>query len=232
MSSCPFCEEIDGAEFKGTNTLVSTKEVIKRVHASTNLENIRAFPDRAPVASPHILLCSKQHLTSFVSASKTVLNDLSDSVQELCYVANDYMPILIFEHGIRRAACSGCENQVSCADHAHLHLTISKPHAYRNITKLLQESSIFKFLRQGTSIEEIYSISKKELSNKEYIVIGMQGSSQKISIFEANFVPTQYIKRHLLSQGSKLLWNVSNPQESFWSSMNYLATCGWKKMEN
>lgn len=228
MGDCPFCSEIAGASFTPTLALKSVPRC-HRVHQSPSFPTLRAIPDRAPMSASHVLLCSQDHISCYSDAEHKVIQQLEAALHSIGKKIPLRDNLLFFEHGLRKLVCPGCISQSSCVDHAHLHLSLAHYNSWSAVNSLIEGNKTFGLLGEYKSISQGYSELKKTLTSREYVLVGItQGDALKLKVFGAEGIPSQYIKRFLMSNIGLLIDDSLSTVDMFNKSYNFLSMLEWK----
>jgi diadenosine tetraphosphate (Ap4A) HIT family hydrolase len=112
---CPLCDELtDDNCLSSFLDLYPYRE--SKFLAETN--SLVLMPDISPIVPGHLLIVTKNHLSSFCQVAHCVWGELA-FIKRLAYkISSKYAPPFFFEHG----SCSREPSNSACIAHAHIHV--------------------------------------------------------------------------------------------------------------
>jgi diadenosine tetraphosphate (Ap4A) HIT family hydrolase len=191
QSRCCFCAEL--AQGKMPDEFVEKSGIVNRVISES--ENFVAVPSISPLSPGHVLVVSKQHITSLSQLEQGAVGDLcafADGLIE-AVTANFRRPIL-FEHGVGRGKVGGCG-----VNHAHLHIVPLQEGIGERVQSTLFNHFCF---RETTTLEDF--LQKGDGINS-YLIFGLDKHKMFYCFDES--VPSQFVRRILATETENRSWD-------------------------
>lgn len=179
--TCCLCKEIKSGDFP--DEYYQHYPIRQRVCYET--EKFVVLPSISPIATGHVIICPKEHLTSMVLLPQNLKAELCGIVGEIYWYFRKLLgPVYIFEHGV-----SG-ESETACGiNHAHIHIV---PLSENSVIRI-NERVCREFCTQ--SVDSLYTFLKEEKEKGTYLLYGHDINKMNV-VFDQD-IPSQFMRKHI-----------------------------------
>lgn len=187
-NGCDFCDEIHWKPFSFADLGMLSRHG-SRVHQLDDRLGVVCIPDRSPLADAHLLICTRMHLSNFGHAGAASLRESASLIIQLALRSiTGPNCVLFFEHGSR-----SCTHPKGCVDHAHIHVVPLPIFDGKRLFSILEAEYGHSVLSSSDQLCTVFS-GRRQIRNKDYLLVGIVGSDSIVKLYDADFIPSQYIR--------------------------------------
>lgn len=180
---CALCSQVAGVKPGDLLSHLLDEDKDYRRRALLETEHLVVFPSIGPLTAGHVLLCPKEHFTSFgrlPTAFETEYSELKKQLTELLETSFK-APVHTFEHGTD----ARCSRVLCTVEHAHQHFVP----AHVAVSNELR--GVMTWMRIGPKLSDL----AEAVGDDEYILYQAPGQPTLIAAGKSNMVESQFMRR-------------------------------------
>jgi diadenosine tetraphosphate (Ap4A) HIT family hydrolase len=204
---CCICQEIVSHHFP-TQYLNHYPIEDRRCHET---EQFVIYPSISPLASGHLLVFPKSHVSNLMMLPQYAILDLQEAVSFATQrLVSIFEKPLIFEHGVTETAGTACG-----INHAHLHLVPIPEEVTERVA--LRVSKQYPAISHGSFVD----IFEHHHRDKPYLLYGL--SMDELNITFEDTIPSQFMRKLISIELNRDLWDWKGLYGSEEFQSTYLA---------